>query len=119
MSLIAEHENKVVGHILLTRLLGPSGNLAILCPLAVLPDAQNMGVGAALIKAAQLASVDLNIAAICVLGAPGYYGRFGFSRLIHWALIRLSRYRPSVATPSRSGRTILVSVAKPAQLRLS
>ena len=85
LSLIADADGRPVGHILFTKLrLSGSGqddavSMAILAPLAVLPEAQNQGVGGQLIEAglAQLreAGVDL----VLVLGHPDYYPRHGFA----------------------------------------
>jgi len=84
LSLIAVADGRPVGHILFSKLrLSGSGqddavSMAILAPLAVLPEAQNKGVGGRLIEAglAQLreAGVDL----VLVLGHPDYYPSHGF-----------------------------------------
>ena len=89
LSLVAEADEQVVGHVLFTRvLIEPSpievraqilAPLAvILAPLAVLPDAQNAGVGGDLIRQGleQLASSGVGL--VFVLGYPAYYTRFGF-----------------------------------------
>jgi len=82
LSLLAFKDDKAVGHILFTtaRLEERQDNvsIAILAPLAVVPDAQRQGIGGKLIeKGLQLLSksgVDL----VFVLGHPEYYPRHGF-----------------------------------------
>lgn len=85
LSLIATVDGRPVGHILFSklRLAGSEPDhpvsLSILAPLAVVPEAQNKGIGGRLIEAglAQLreAGVDL----VLVLGHPDYYPRHGFA----------------------------------------
>jgi putative acetyltransferase len=77
ISLVAEAEGAVVGHVLLSRLDAPERALA-LAPLAVLPDRQRRGVGSALVRAALAHARHEGWAAIFVLGDPAYYARFGF-----------------------------------------
>jgi putative acetyltransferase len=81
LSLLACIKGQPVGHILFTtaHLAGnPELKVSILAPLAVLPDFQRQGVGAALIKTGlgilQKSGVDL----VFVLGHPTYYPRSGF-----------------------------------------
>lgn len=76
--LVAVHQNKIIGHIALSRLISPNRCLA-LAPVSVLTNHQKRGVGSALI----IHSVDEARAGgfeiIFVLGNPEYYQRFGFS----------------------------------------
>jgi putative acetyltransferase len=70
LSLVAVVGGEVVGHLLLCR-----GDRAMtLGPLAVLPERQRSGVGAALMRAG-LARVR---EPVVLLGHPAYYARFGF-----------------------------------------
>jgi putative acetyltransferase len=55
------------------------GVLASLAPLAVRPDAQRRGVGAALVLAGIDACASAGYGGVVLVGHPGYYGRFGFS----------------------------------------
>ncbi len=75
-SLVAEADGTLVGHIALSPIAADIPALA-LAPVAVHPAMQGRGIGSALIRAAQEAFADH---AIIVLGDPGYYGRFGFTR---------------------------------------
>jgi putative acetyltransferase len=83
-ALIAEEGGRVViGYIAFPRLtveIGTAVEPAIgLAPLAVAPTQQGHGVGSALARVGltQLAARGERI--VFVLGAPAYYGRFGFS----------------------------------------
>lgn len=81
IALVAEDAGVVVGHILFTPVqldTNPSLSVQGLAPLAVSPDHQRQGIGAALIRAGLEACRQLGTGAVCVLGAPDYYGRFGF-----------------------------------------
>lgn len=65
---------RIVGYAALSAFIAPSGWLA-LAPVAVQPALQRQGIGSAVVTAV-LAEVE---APVVVLGAPEYYGRFGFS----------------------------------------
>jgi len=81
-SIVAEVGGALVGHVLLTSVTledAPDGmRLMGLAPLAVLPNHQKQGVGAALMEAAINKCRSEGVAAIVLLGNPAYYGRFGF-----------------------------------------
>lgn len=77
VSLAAEADHRLLGHILLSRMTAPFSALA-LAPVSVDVGAQSRGVGAELIGAAIVRAREAGWAAIFVLGAPAYYGRFGF-----------------------------------------
>lgn len=81
ISLVAEVDEEVCGHILFTPVELDNGSdleLMGLAPMAVAPKCQNTGVGSALVKAGLAACVDQGIGAVVVLGHPDYYPRFGF-----------------------------------------
>ena len=80
VSLVAETDGAVAGHILFTpvTLEGFTGLLLGLAPMAVNPDLQRNGVGAALIIAGLDACRSLGAAAVVVLGHTAYYPKFGF-----------------------------------------
>ena len=81
ISLVAEEEKQIVGHILFTPMTLP-GHLELkimgLGPLAVVPEQQRKGIGSALIKAGLARCKELGYGAVIVLGHKGYYPRFGF-----------------------------------------
>jgi putative acetyltransferase len=79
ISLVAEENAKLVGHILFSPvdIDGYQGAMA-LAPMAVLPDRQNKGIGTQLVEAGLKACKAAGYNAVIVLGHPGYYPRFGF-----------------------------------------
>ncbi len=79
LSLVAEgSEGRVVGHVAGT--LGRVGDAVAvgLGPLGVRPQDQGRGVGSALVHAVVAAADALDLPLAVLLGAPGYYARFGF-----------------------------------------
>lgn len=82
ISLVAETENIVVGHILFTpvELTGNENKLKImgLAPMAVFSQYQNKGIGSKLVKTGLEYCRSLGYDAVVVLGYPNYYPRFGF-----------------------------------------
>lgn len=83
LSLLAYKDDKPVGHILFTStsLVPNKENIAtsILAPLAVIPEAQNQGIGEELVKLGlrTLSKSDTKI--VFVLGHPTYYPKYGFT----------------------------------------
>lgn len=75
LSLVAEEEGEVAGHLMLSALEAPFAACA-LAPLAVEPLWQRHGVGTALVREA---IGRTGCAAMFVLGEPRFYERFGFS----------------------------------------
>lgn len=78
ISLIAECDEKPVGHILMTEIDAPFKAMA-LTPLAVIPKYREMQVGSQLVRNALKEAKENNVAAVFVSGDPLYYERFGFS----------------------------------------
>lgn len=77
ISLLAECDGKLIGHVLFTEIDAPLSALA-LAPLAVLPDFRELQVGTALVKAGLDRARRSGYEAVFVLGDRGYYERFGF-----------------------------------------
>lgn len=84
ISLVAESKGEIVGHILFSPVTieppQPGWNALGLAPLAVLPDHQRMGTGAALSEQGLARCRELGTHLVVVLGDPAYYARFGFRR---------------------------------------
>jgi len=81
ISLVAEMQGSVCGHILFTPALligDPGVSLMALAPLAVLPEHQRRGIGSALVRAGLTACAERRYHAVIVVGHPAYYPRFGF-----------------------------------------
>jgi putative acetyltransferase len=83
VSLVAESEGQVVGHVFFSPVAidsdGPAPSCAQLAPVAVLPRCQRQGVGTALIRAGLAQCGTLGWPAVFVVGDPAYYSRFGFN----------------------------------------
>lgn len=83
LSLVAEEEGKIVGHILFTAIgvrRDDNSVAAILSlgPVAVLPDYQGKKVGSRLIQKGLERCVELGYGLVVLIGHPEYYPRFGF-----------------------------------------
>lgn len=83
VSLVAETDKHVVGHILFSDLsiITSNGTVAALAlaPMAVLPDLQRQGIGSALVRRGLEICKEVGQRIVVVLGHPDFYPRFGFS----------------------------------------
>jgi putative acetyltransferase len=89
ISLIAEIEGKVIGHIMFSPVYlstDPLLQLMGLAPMAVLPELQHGGVGSKLVAAGLECCRRDGVAAVVVLGHPKYYPRFGFSPAVDFEI---------------------------------
>lgn len=78
LSLVAEENGKIVGHILLSKLkVGETVQLA-LAPLSVLPECQKQGIGGKLIMAGHSKAKEMGYEYAILLGHAAYYPRFGY-----------------------------------------
>jgi putative acetyltransferase len=79
---VAVEEQRIVGHILFSRLIIASVEdsiaAAALAPLAVVPERQRRGIGTALVSHGLDACQEAGVPGVVVLGDPAFYGRFGF-----------------------------------------
>jgi putative acetyltransferase len=82
-SLVAIEDQRVVGHILFSRLAveveGRAVAAAALAPMCVSPSRQRQSIGSALVKAGIEEMRKQRQEAIVVLGHEAFYQRFGFS----------------------------------------
>jgi putative acetyltransferase len=85
LSLVAVTDDRsVLGHVLISQIdLQPADGAAqievlALAPIAVLPQHQGRGIGSALMRAALAMADERDEPMVAVLGAPSFYGRFGF-----------------------------------------
>jgi putative acetyltransferase len=83
LSLVAEQNDSILGHILCSRVKaeadGRSLSAVAIGPVAVRPDRQSRGIGAALVSDAVARIRDQGQEIIFLLGDPKFYGRFGFT----------------------------------------
>jgi putative acetyltransferase len=83
VSIVAEVDGKVVGHILFSRVaivtkVGTVDALS-LAPMAVLPSHQRQGIGTKLVESGLAACREHGHRIVVVLGHPEFYPRVGFS----------------------------------------
>lgn len=77
LELVATLEDRIIGHICLSRLDAPQGWWA-LAPVCVVNAQQGKGLGAELIRHALDQARQQKAKAVVVVGGPHYYRRFGF-----------------------------------------
>ena len=82
LSIVAEFNNELVGHILLTKIKVIDGEKEYeglaLAPVSVLPKYQTRGIGSKLIEEAHLKARSMNFGFILLIGHEDYYPRFGY-----------------------------------------
>ena len=80
LSLVAEVEGRVIGHIAFSPVTISDGtrNWYGLGPVSVLPAYQRQGVGKALIREGLARLKAMNAQGCCLVGHPDYYRKFGF-----------------------------------------
>lgn len=80
LSLVAEVDGRVIGHIAFSPVVisDDTQNWYGLGPIAVLPECQRQGIGKALIQDGLSRLKDMNAQGCCLVGHPGYYRKFGF-----------------------------------------
>lgn len=98
LSLVAEQDGEIIGHVMLTRSLLDAPNrlleVQVLSPVGVLPARQRRGVGSALIRHALQIMTERHVPVVFLEGSPAYYSRFGFQ-----AGARLGFRKPSLRIP--------------------
>jgi len=82
LSLVAESDGEIVGHILFSPVTiedgSPSRQGMGLAPMAVTPDRQRQGIGSELVQAGLEILRKQGCPFVIVLGHPEFYPRFGF-----------------------------------------
>ncbi|MBV5312823.1 MAG: N-acetyltransferase [Prolixibacteraceae bacterium] len=90
LSLVAEIDHQVVGHILFTPLVIDNGQQQfkslVLGPVSVLPEFQKQGIGGALIRAGHQKATELGFQSVILIGHPEYYPRFGYKTASSWGI---------------------------------
>lgn len=83
VSLMAEVDGRAVGHIAFSPVTISDGSEGWygLGPVSVLPEYQRRGIGSALIAEGLARLRALGARGCCLVGHPGYYGRFGFQNV--------------------------------------
>ncbi len=82
LSLVAEIDNNIIGHILLTKIKIKNKenefNSLALAPVSVFPKYQGKGIGGLLIKQAHKKAKEFGFKSVIILGHETYYPRFGY-----------------------------------------
>src|SRR5512139_4011443 len=80
VSLVAEMDGRVIGHIAFSPVTISDGtpNWYGLGPVSVLPEHQRKGIGKALINEGLSRLEDMKAQGCCLVGHPDYYQKFGF-----------------------------------------
>lgn len=95
LSLVAEVDGRIVGHVLFFPIVIKSGagdeeceeyETISLAPISVLPEFQKQGIGGGLIKEGLEACRKLGYGSAIVLGHPEYYPKFGFEPASKWGI---------------------------------
>jgi putative acetyltransferase len=83
LSLVAEVDGRVVGHIAFSPVAISDGtkNWYGLGPVSVLPEYQRRGIGKALIQEGLSRLRKLSAKGCCLVGHPQYYRKFGFENV--------------------------------------
>lgn len=82
LSLVAETNNQIIGHILLTKIKikneSETFTSLALAPVSVLPEYQGKGIGKKLIETIHQKAKALGYQSIILLGHETYYPKFGY-----------------------------------------
>ena len=82
LALVAEHEGRVVGHVMISgatlRSTDGDNPIVMLSPLAVDPEVQRGGIGGALVREVTRRAEQAGYRFVVLEGSPAYYCRFGF-----------------------------------------
>lgn len=80
VSLVAELDGRIVGHIALSPVTISDGtrNWYGLGPLSVVPEHQGKGIGTSLVEKGLSRLRELDAHGCCLVGHPGFYQQFGF-----------------------------------------
>lgn len=90
LSIVAEKDGKIIGHIMSTRLDIVSDDKIYVslatAPLSVHTDYQKMGIGSLLMKETFRVAKELGYESIFILGSEKYYPRFGFKKSTNFGI---------------------------------
>jgi len=83
ISLVAEADGRVVGHIAFSPVTIADGtpDWYGLGPISVQPELQRRGIGKALVREGLSRLKEMNARGCCVVGHPEYYRKFGFENM--------------------------------------
>lgn len=94
LALVAEEEGRLIGQVMLTKIGFVAGGEErcglLLAPVSVKLEWRDKGVGAELIREAMRRAEEMEFGAVFLVGAPEYYGRFGFRETGEFGVKNLS-----------------------------
>jgi putative acetyltransferase len=107
LTFVGEADGEIVGYTMLSyvEIEGLDNRILVLTPMAVRPDRQRQGVGAAIVRAALEAADERDEPLVLVEGVPAYYPQFGFESATALGLERPDERIPDqawLAIPLRS-----------------
>jgi putative acetyltransferase len=81
LSLVAEQDAQIVGHIAFSPLVLSDGtpHWYGMGPVSVLPQVQRQGIGGALVRHGLTRLKEIQAQGCCLVGHPDYYRKFGFA----------------------------------------
>jgi predicted N-acetyltransferase YhbS len=91
LSIVAEINTRLVGHILFTPYLITDGDAVFhslaMGPVSVLPEYQRHGIGSRLIQEGHNVARSLGFTSCFLVGHPDYYPRFGYVPAAKWGFL--------------------------------
>lgn len=90
LSIVAEIDDKIVGHILFTKITiendSESFDSLALAPISVKPDFQNKGIGSQLITFGHIIAKELGYHSVILIGHENYYPKFGYEKCSNFGI---------------------------------
>lgn len=86
LSLVAEKDGKVIGHVMFTKVKIGDHEEVALAPLAVDPPYQGHGTGAKLVEEGHRIAKKLGYHYSVVLGSDEYYPQFGYEKAVKYGV---------------------------------
>ncbi|MCX6006334.1 MAG: N-acetyltransferase [Chloroflexi bacterium] len=90
LTLIAEENGKLVGHIMLSKAHIVNGadkfEVIYVAPLSVVLEHRNKGIGSSLIKESFRLAKEMGYTSVLLVGDPAYYHRFGFKSAVTFGI---------------------------------
>lgn len=97
LTFVAEDDGGIAGFTMLSYVAVAERPILILTPMAVVPDRQRQGIGAAIVRAALAAAERRGEPLVLVEGVPSYYPQFGFRSATELGLERPDSEIPDAA----------------------
>lgn len=100
LALVAETEDALIAHVMLTHLQVEASRLPseeplrvlLLAIISVMPGLQHKGIGSNLLRHALEKARNLDYNAVMVLGDPAFYSRFGFRPSVEFGLRNANKF---------------------------